>query len=143
MTVHGTEAARSDEPTAAPVKATSGPGPLCKRCGADLSTSSTWERLRICGQCRYHGPLPARRRLDLLLDEGSFRETHQALSSVDPLLFSDRVPYSARLNEARAKTGLEEAVIVGSGRINGRECVLAVLEFEFMGGSMGTVVGEK
>jgi acetyl-CoA carboxylase carboxyl transferase subunit beta len=87
--------------------------------------------------------MSARHRIDLLLDEGTFREAHRALSSVDPLLFSDRVPYSARLDEARAKTGLEEAVVVGTGRINGHECVLAVLDFEFMGGSMGTVVGEK
>src|SRR3954447_1178598 len=143
MTANSTESARSSEPTAGPVLAVAVPRPTCRRCGADLSASTTWERLRICSACRYHGPLPARRRLELLLDEGSFREAHQSLSSIDPLVFSDRVPYSARLDEARAKTGLEEAVIVGTGRINGRECVLAVLEFEFMGGSMGTVVGEK
>ena len=143
MTVNSAEPARSDTSTASAAPAAAGPGPVCRRCGADLSTSSTWQRLRVCSQCRYHGPLSARRRVDLLLDEGSFREAHQALSSVDPLLFSDRVPYSARLNEARSKTGLEEAVVVGTGRINGRECVLSVLDFEFMGGSMGTVVGEK
>ncbi len=143
MTAHSTEPIRSDEQTAPPVRAVAVPGATCRRCGADLAVSSTWERLRVCSVCRYHGTLSARRRLDLLLDEGSFRETHQSLSSVDPLLFSDRVPYSARLEEARAKTGLEEAVVVGTGRINGRECVLAVLDFEFMGGSMGTVVGEK
>lgn len=143
MTAHSTEPTRSDAQTAAPVRAVAVPGDTCRRCGADLSASSTWERLRVCSTCRYHGTLSARRRLDLLLDEGSFREAHQALSSVDPLLFSDRVPYSARIDEARTKTGLEEAVVVGTGRINGRECVLAVLDFEFMGGSMGTVVGEK
>src|SRR5215207_3659567 len=143
MTAHSTEPTRSDEQTAAPVRTVAVPGPTCRRCGADLSASSTWDRLRVCSVCRYHGTLSARRRLDLLLDEGSFREAHQSLSSVDPLLFSDRVPYSARLDEARTKTGMEEAVIVGTGRINGRECVLAVLDFEFMGGSMGTVVGEK
>jgi len=143
MTAHSTEPARSDEPATAPVRAVAVPGLTCRRCGADLSASTSWERLRVCSACRYHGPLPARRRLELLLDEGSFREAHQSLSSIDPLVFSDRVPYSARLEEARAKTGLEEAVVVGTGRINGRECMLAVLAFEFMGGSMGTVVGEK
>jgi acetyl-CoA carboxylase carboxyl transferase subunit beta len=142
MTVHGTEPVRPDEPAGA-ANGAAAPDVICPRCGADLSTSATWERLRVCSQCRYHGPLSARRRLDLLLDQGSFREAHRSLASVDPLLFSDRVPYSARLDEARARTGLEEAVIVGTGRINGRECVLAVLDFEFMGGSMGTVVGEK
>jgi acyl-CoA carboxylase subunit beta len=142
MTANSTEPARTDVSTPAPVSV-AGPGLACRRCGADLATSSTWQRLRVCSQCRYHGSISARRRLDLLLDEGSFREAHQLLSSIDPLLFSDRVPYSARLEEARGKTGLEEAVVVGTGRINGRECVLSVLDFEFMGGSMGTVVGEK
>jgi acetyl-CoA carboxylase carboxyl transferase subunit beta len=129
--------------TAPPTLAVAVPGATCRRCGADLTASTTWERLAVCSTCRYHGPLSARRRIDLLLDEGTFREAHQSLSSIDPLVFSDRVPYSERLDEARAKTGLEEAVVVGTGRINGRECVLAVLDFEFMGGSMGTVVGEK
>jgi acetyl-CoA carboxylase carboxyl transferase subunit beta len=143
MTAHSTEPARPQEQTASPTMAVAVPGTTCRRCGADLTASSTWERLRVCSTCRYHGPLSARRRLDLLLDEGTFREAHQSLASIDPLVFSDRVPYSERLEEARAKTGLEEAVVVGTGRVNGRECVLAVLDFEFMGGSMGTVVGEK
>ncbi len=115
----------------------------CRRCGADLSASSTWERFRVCKACGYHAPISARRRLELLLDAGSFRETHRSLTSVDPLLFSDRVPYSERLQAARERTGLEEAVVIGTGRINARDCVLAVFDFEFLGGSMGTVVGEK
>jgi acyl-CoA carboxylase subunit beta len=142
MTVQGSEPqvaqARSDAPRTAIAPVTA-----CRRCGTDLSTSSTWSRLRVCSSCRYHGPLSARRRLDLLLDEGTLREAHESLSSVDPLVFSDRVPYSARLDEARQKTGLDDAVIIGTGRINGHECAIAVLDFEFMGGSMVTVVGEK
>ena len=78
-----------------------------------------------------------------MLDEGTFRESHHSLTSIDPLVFSDRVPYSERLGQARENTGLEEAVIVGTGRINGRDCVVAVFDFDFLGGSMGTVVGEK
>jgi acetyl-CoA carboxylase carboxyl transferase subunit beta len=143
MTVDRTGPARTDTTTPVAASPAAVPGLVCRRCGADLSASSTWKRLRVCSACRYHGTLSARRRIDLLLDEGSFREVHQSLQSVDPLLFSDRVPYSARLEEAREKTGLDEAVVTGTGRINGRECVLAVLDFEFMGGSMGTVVGEK
>ena len=143
MSVHSPEPAPSEEPRTAPAETAIAPVTACRRCGADLSVSATWARLRVCSQCRYHGSLSARRRLDLLLDEGSFREAHQALSSVDPLVFSDRVPYSARLEEAREKTGLDDAVIIGTGRVNGHECVIAILEFEFMGGSMGTVVGEK
>ena len=143
MTVESTEPVRTEATVPSAGLPATGSGPTCRRCSADLSASSTWQRLRVCSHCRYHGTLSARRRIDLLLDEGSFREAHQSLSSIDPLLFSDRVPYSARLDEARSKTGLEEAVVVGTGRINGRECVLSVLDFEFMGGSMGTVVGEK
>jgi acyl-CoA carboxylase subunit beta len=118
-------------------------GAACPRCSASLADSPTYERYHVCEQCRWHFPFSARRRLDLLLDEGSFREAHHDLTSVDPLLFIDRVPYTERLEEARARTGLEEAVVVGVGRINGRECVLAVFDFDFLGGSMGTVVGEK
>jgi acetyl-CoA carboxylase carboxyl transferase subunit beta len=127
---------------AAPM-ASDAPALACKRCGADVSTSSTWERFRVCKACGYHAQISARRRLELLLDGNSFREAYPALTSVDPLLFSDRVPYSERLAEARERTGLEEAVVIGTGRINARDCVLAVFDFEFMGGSMGTVVGEK
>ncbi len=115
----------------------------CPSCGLAVQDSALYQRHRLCEQCRHHFPLSARSRLDQLLDEGTFREDHQALTSVDPLLFADRVPYSERLDQAREKTGLEEAVVVGVGRINGRECVLAVLDFNFLGGSMGTVVGEK
>ncbi len=118
-------------------------GVTCPRCGAEQTESSAYRRYRVCERCSHHFPFSARRRLELLLDEGSFREVHHAGAAIDPLLFSDRVPYSERLSQARDKTGLDEAVLIGSGRINGRECVLAVFEFEFLGGSMGTVVGEK
>ena len=79
----------------------------------------------------------------MLLDDGSFEETASQLVSVDPLLFSDTMSYRERLAHAREKTGLSEAVVTGIGRINGNAAVLAVLDFEFMGGSMGSVVGEK
>ena len=130
MTVQGADPTPTSGPEGAPADAappTPAAGETCRRCGASLADAVSWERLRICPACRYHGQLPARRRLEILLDEGSFRESHQTLTSVDPLLFSDRVPYSARLEEAREKTGLEEAVVVGTGRINGRECVLCRL----------------
>ncbi|MGE3267701.1 MAG: acetyl-CoA carboxylase, carboxyltransferase subunit beta [Chloroflexota bacterium] len=143
MTVDSAEPVQSDGARPAPAQTAIAPVTACRRCGIDLSTSATWTRLRVCSHCGYHGPMSARHRLELLLDEGSFREVHASLTSVDPLLFSDRVPYSARLDEAQETTGLDDAVIIGTGRINGHECVIAVLEFAFMGGSMGTVVGEK
>ncbi|MFN8522110.1 MAG: acetyl-CoA carboxylase carboxyltransferase subunit alpha/beta [Chloroflexota bacterium] len=117
--------------------------PACDSCGADLSASSGYRRFRVCETCGKHFWLPARERLDILLDPGSFREIHEALTGTDPLVFTDQVPYSDRLERARDRTGLEEAVIAGTGRINGADCVIAAFEFEFLGGSMGTVVGEK
>ncbi len=116
---------------------------VCPRCGAVVTESSAYRRYRVCEHCRHHFTLSARRRLDLLVDEGTFRELQPELTSLDPLLFTDRIPYSDRLGQARERTGLEEAVVVGTGRVNGRECVLAIFDFEFLGGSMGTVVGEK
>jgi len=116
---------------------------LCPRCGAALDGAELWARLRICPLCRYHGRLGARDRIASLADPGSFRETHAELISVDPLAFRDRIPYRDRLLEAQQRTGLGEAVVTGTLRLGGRPAVVAVLDFEFLGGSMGSVVGEK
>jgi acetyl-CoA carboxylase carboxyl transferase subunit beta len=97
----------------------------------------------VCSHCRYHFQLTATERIDLLADLDSFRPSNPTLVSVDPLVFTDRVSYSDRLERARRETGLNEAVVTGTARINGRDCVLAVFDFNFMGGSMGSVVGEK
>ena len=114
----------------------------CPACGAP-TTGTSYERYRVCGTCRYHFPLSAEARIELLTDADSFEAIKPALVSVDPLLFRDRVSYRDRLERARRETGLDEAVITGTARINGRECVLAVFDFRFLGGSMGSVVGEK
>ncbi|HUY99959.1 MAG TPA: acetyl-CoA carboxylase carboxyltransferase subunit alpha/beta [Thermomicrobiaceae bacterium] len=82
-------------------------------------------------------------RIDLLVDPGSFEEFNHHLVSVDPLVFSDRVPYRRRVLQARERTGLTEAVVTGTARILGQPLVVAVLDFRFLGGSMGSVVGEK
>lgn len=116
---------------------------ICPRCKADLADQPLYDRFRVCDTCHQHLALTARRRLDLLLDEGSFKETNQKLSTTDPLGFSDRLPYSERLSAAREQTGAAESVITGTGNINGLAAVLAVSEFDFLGGSMGTVMGEK
>jgi acyl-CoA carboxylase subunit beta len=102
-----------------------------------------WQRYRVCGNCRYHFQLTAVERIDMLADPESFKATTPTLVSVDPLVFTDRVSYRDRLERARRETGLNEAVVTGTARINGRDCVLAVFDFNFMGGSMGSVVGEK
>ena len=97
----------------------------------------------MCGACRYHFQLSAAERIELLADPESFRPSNPTLVSVDPLVFTDRVSYRDRLERARRETKLNEAVVTGTARINGRDCVLAVFDFNFMGGSMGSVVGEK
>jgi len=119
------------------------PPGTCPRCHGALEGTEAYERLRVCPHCRYHFPLGARERIALLADPGSFRETHAELVSVDPLGFRDRVPYRDRLAEAQRRTGLAEAVVTGTLRLGGRAAVIAVLDFEFLGGSMGSVVGEK
>ncbi|GIW11377.1 MAG: acetyl-CoA carboxylase [Dehalococcoidia bacterium] len=115
----------------------------CPHCGSDLSTDRTYRRFRVCSHCRFHFPLPARERVELLADPGTFRETNRGLRAADPLAFADRLPYRERLADARRRTGLSEAVITGVCRIGGRPLVLAVLDFDFLGGSMGSATGEK
>src|SRR5581483_3522264 len=105
--------------------------------------SSRFARYGVCDTCGHHAPLGARQRLAQLVDPGTFVESAETLTSADPLDFADRVPYRERLAQARERTGLTDAVITGVGRINGDQAVLAIMDFEFMGGSMGSVVGEK
>jgi acetyl-CoA carboxylase carboxyl transferase beta subunit len=122
---------------------TSGSSPAtCPACSAPTE-GTAWHRYRVCGHCRYHFQLTASERIELLADPDSFKPSNPTLVSVDPLVFTDRVSYRDRLERARRETNLNEAVITGTARINGRDCVLAVFDFNFLGGSMGSVVGEK
>jgi acetyl-CoA carboxylase carboxyl transferase subunit beta len=98
---------------------------------------------RVCPKCHYPFRIAARERIQSLVDEGSFEEREVNLRSRDPLGFKDARKYTDRLKAARSKTGLEEAVITGLGRIGGHPLAIAVFEFDFMGGSMASVVGEK
>ena len=98
---------------------------------------------RICPKCRYPFRISARERIASLVDEGSFEEREAGLASKDPLRFKDTKRYTDRVKAARSKTGLEEAVVTGVGRIGGHPVSLAVFEFAFLGGSMASVVGEK
>jgi acetyl-CoA carboxylase carboxyl transferase subunit beta len=118
-------------------------GADCPTCGADPTGDTLYARLGVCGVCGHHFPLGATRRIATLADHGSFVETDAGLRSTDPLGFTDRLPYPERLQEARSRTGLGEAVVTGSARIGGHECILIVVDFQFLGGTMGTVVGEK
>jgi acetyl-CoA carboxylase carboxyl transferase subunit beta len=102
-----------------------------------------YQRYRVCDVCGRHFHVPARERIQQLVDAGTFHEVNRSLASVDPLSFTDRLPYRQRLDDARKKTGVTEAAVTGTGSIGGAQAVLVALDFEFLGGSMGSVVGEK
>ena len=115
----------------------------CLFCSVDLSESEVFHRYRVCPECRFHHSLSARQRISLLADPGTFKEANSFLTSIDPLAFSGKQPYEERIHEAQRRTGLTEAVITGVCTIGGNATAIAVLDFGFMGGNMGGVVGEK
>src|SRR5262245_7076229 len=115
----------------------------CESCGAMLFRKDFEQKHRVCGTCGYHFTLPGRDRIALTADPDSFRERWQELQPQDLLGFNDRVPYSEKLKATQQKTGETEAVIAGTATIKGIPCVLGVMNFQFLGGSMGMVVGEK
>jgi acetyl-CoA carboxylase carboxyl transferase subunit beta len=115
----------------------------CTSCGDLIYHKELASNLWVCYQCGYHFPISAEQYLDLLLDQGSFEETHRGLVSTDPLSFRDTKRYRDRLRENRAATGKEDAVMTGIGRVHAVGVAIAVMDFSFLGGSMGSVVGEK
>lgn len=115
----------------------------CKGCEAIVYQSSLAENRNVCPKCGYHYPLTAQERIELLTDTGSFAEIDADLRSVDALQFSGGKVYPGKLEEARAKTGLNEAIVGGTAALDGRRMALGVMDFRFMGASMGSVVGEK
>jgi len=115
----------------------------CLYCGMDLTSAELFERYRICPGCQFHYLLPAYERIGLLADSGSFIEINRSLASLDPLSFSGDSSYKKRVFDAQKRTGLSEAVVTGVCQIEGTLTVLVVLDFGFLGGSMGCVVGEK
>ncbi|HEU5300562.1 MAG TPA: acetyl-CoA carboxylase carboxyltransferase subunit alpha [bacterium] len=120
------------------------PRPMtCPSCGAAHDAAALVEALYVCPRCQTYLSMPAHMRIEMLVDPRSFKEIDRGLVSVDPLRFTDQRRYRDRLAEARARTGLREAVVVGIARIDGRRVVLGAFEFEFMGGTMGSAVGEK
>ncbi len=115
----------------------------CESCGSMLFRKEFEAKHRVCGSCSYHFTLPGRERVKLTADEGSFEEFYQDLLAEDRLGFNDKIPYSEKLKETRKKTGENDAMIVGKATVKGLPCVLGVMNFVFLGGSMGMVVGEK
>jgi len=115
----------------------------CPGCGSHYRDDELDEHLNVCPQCSHHFPMRARERIALLTDEGSFSEEAADLRSDDPLDFFDLRPYTERLAEAELATGLGDAMVIGHATLDDSPLEVAVMDFAFMGGSMGRVVGEK
>jgi len=112
----------------------------CTSCSEIIYNKRLEENLRVCPKCGYHFHLGARKRIEITLDEGSFVEYDSRISSANPLNFPE---YEEKLEKSRKQTGLDEAAIIGEGKIGGRKIAVGVTDFGFMGGSMGSVVGER
>jgi acetyl-CoA carboxylase carboxyl transferase subunit beta len=115
----------------------------CDFCGEILYVKELEKQLWVCSKCDYHFMISTEQYVQILCEEGSFQETHKGILSGDPLEFKDLKRYRDRIREYVKKTGREEAVVTGFARMGGHEIVLVIMDFSFMGGSMGSVVGEK
>jgi acetyl-CoA carboxylase carboxyl transferase subunit beta len=115
----------------------------CDFCGEILYVKELEKQLWVCSKCDYHFMISTDQYIQILCDEGSFEETHGGITSGDPLDFKDLKRYKDRVREYAKKTGREEAVVTGLATMSGRDIVLVIMDFSFMGGSMGSVVGEK
>jgi acetyl-CoA carboxylase carboxyl transferase beta subunit len=115
----------------------------CPRCGSHYRDDELERTMRVCPQCGHHFAVPVRERVAQLVDGGTFAERDAELRSADPLEFFDLRPYTDRIAQAEVATGLGDAMLAGSASIERRACELAVMDFAFMGGSMGSAVGEK
>jgi acetyl-CoA carboxylase carboxyl transferase beta subunit len=115
----------------------------CPSCGSHYRSDELARHLGVCPQCGHHFPVTARQRIEQLADAGTFEEEDADLRSTDPLGFYDLRPYTERLAEAELKTGQGDAIVTGRAEIEDEACELSVMDFGFMGGSMGSVVGEK
>jgi acetyl-CoA carboxylase carboxyl transferase subunit beta len=114
----------------------------CESCRQIIWKKDLEENLNVCPKCEKHFRIDARTRLGLLLDDNEYETFDENLSSTDPLKFVDLKPYSSRLRQAQHDTGLRDAVINARGKLLGRPVILSVMEYAFIGGSMGAVVGE-
>jgi acetyl-CoA carboxylase carboxyl transferase subunit beta len=116
----------------------------CDRCKELLYSKELEQSLQVCSKCKYHFRISARERINITLDQGSFRERDEHIRSTDPLNFTTPgESYREKLNQYTDQAGSQESFIYGSGLIDGQELVLGVTEFKFAGGSMGSVFGEK
>ncbi len=115
----------------------------CESCGQLIYNKALDENLRVCAKCDFHFPLPARNRVDLTLDPGSFEEGDAGLVPGDPLQFAVPRPYREKIKEEQAQLDMLDACVTGTGTLAGRQVVIGVTDSRFMMGSMGSVVGER
>ena len=115
----------------------------CSSCQELLYKKEVERNLNICLKCSYHFPLTVEKRINLTFDEGSFVELFTGIEPVDFLAFNDTKSYKTRLIETKETTKKSEAIVCGKGQIHGTEVMSAIFDFAFMGGSLGSVVGEK
>lgn len=131
------------EASTAPSRVPEGLWVKCPECEATIYTKDLVETLSVCPKCAHHFRLTATERLKTLFDQEHWVEHDAALASNDPLSFTDTKPYAARLAASRKSTGMKDALLVGAGTIDGVPAVVAAMEYGFIGGSMGVVMGEK
>ena len=136
--------------TRKPIKATSkesrvpeGLWVKCPSCGRAIYNKELVESLKVCDKCGHHFRMSSAERLQLLFDGGTWQEHDAGLRSNDPLKFTDTKPYKSRLENTIKASGMNDAVIIGTGTLDGLPVVIASMEYSFIGGSMGVVVGEK
>lgn len=115
----------------------------CNGCGEIIHKKQLEQNLWTCTECEYHFRIGSKEYFSFLLDKSSFREMDKKMRSVDPLSFVDSKPYDKRIAETIKKTGLNDAVRTGKAKLDGQPVVIACMDFGFIGGSMGSVVGEK
>ena len=115
----------------------------CNSCNEIIYRKVIERNLQVCPKCNYHFQIPARKRIDCVVDPGTFAEYDEDLVSTDPLEFKDLKRYPLRVKESQQATGQKDAIICGEGKIEGQPVMIAIFEFNFMGGSLGSVVGEK
>lgn len=117
---------------------------ICPSCKAHIFKDEWRKANRVCPKCEYHDRLTCRERIEILVDKGSFHELHTEVTTSDPLSFVDaKGPYSEKAKAAKKKTGETESVLTGRGKLSGRRVVLAVMDFRFLGGSLGSGTGER
>ncbi len=115
----------------------------CDNCKEIIYKKEVARNANVCPKCNYHFRISARERLEQILDNGTVDEFDSNIAPTDPLGFEDSKPYSKRIEESQKKTGLNDAFISGTGTLGGHPVVIGAMEYGFMGGSMGSVVGEK